>query len=128
MNAAIETQRWTPAGTSAQERLNNPSECGCCGRQGLKKTIKMRAVGGASILWMGVGCAAKAAVLGVKQLQEAAALADDAIMLAERCAGRSADAAWQAFLDSRTTVGLDRFTQIQKLGGYKAAKAAFLGS
>lgn len=36
-----------------------PTTCACCGREGLQKTVKM--TDGETVVWMGVGCAAKAA-------------------------------------------------------------------
>jgi len=114
--------KWRPLGTSAQERMNNPTTCGCCGREGLKKTVKMGADG--AVVWMGTGCAAKAAGVGISEFKVQLAAADDAVLVAERAAWKAGDDAWQGFLDL-SAPGLDRFDQIQKLGGMKAARAAF---
>jgi hypothetical protein len=55
MNA---TKTFRPVGLSPFERFNLPSTCGCCGRTGLKKTVKM--TDGAAIIFMGTGCAQNA--------------------------------------------------------------------
>lgn len=56
MNATQKTFR--PVGLAPFERFNLPSTCGCCGRTGLKKTVKM--TDGTSIIFMGTGCAMNA--------------------------------------------------------------------
>lgn len=56
MNATQKTFR--PVGLTPFERFNLPSTCGCCGRTGLKKTVKM--TDGTAIIFMGTGCAMNA--------------------------------------------------------------------
>lgn len=58
MNTTTAASKFRPVGMSAFERFNMPSTCGCCGREGLKKTVKM--TDGAAIVFMGTGCAANA--------------------------------------------------------------------
>lgn len=55
MNA---TKIFRPVGLSPFERFNLPSTCGCCGRQNLKRTVKM--TDGTAIVFMGTGCAQNA--------------------------------------------------------------------
>lgn len=86
--------RFRPVHLSAFERFNVPSTCGCCGREGLKKTVKVS--NGAATMFMGTGCAAKACKLstdGFKAAQaKAAANAHHAFLniLCPEFAGESA--------------------------------------
>lgn len=118
---------YRPVGTSAQERMNTPDTCGCCGREGLKTTVKLADSAG-HITWMGTGCAAKAMGIGVDIFRKLAKAADTA---AEADARREffrrqaeEDAAWQSFLDAAAGPG-DRMAQIKALGGISAARTAF---
>lgn len=61
--------KFRPAATSAMERANVPSVCECCGREDLKKTVKV--TNGETTLWMGTGCAAKACGIGIKEFGKA---------------------------------------------------------
>lgn len=90
-------------------------------------------------VWFGTGCAARAMGIGDREVraaredqqererQNVAKLADEK--------RRAEDARWQAFLnqaagtdtDVRDWQGVCRFKQIQKLGGYAAARALFVG-
>lgn len=58
MQTTTTQKNFRPIGLSAFERFNLPSTCGCCGREGLKKTVKM--TDGTTIVFMGTGCAQKA--------------------------------------------------------------------
>lgn len=120
---------WTPAGMSFLDRLNTPTECGCCGREGLKKTVKMSGPGG--IVWMGTTCAAKAMNLGVAQFRTEARTADTAVADAERAerdaANNADEVAWEAYLLTHAGPG-PRVEQIARLGGFGAARAAFRAS
>jgi len=75
--------RFRPAHLSTFERFNVPSVCGCCGREGLKKTVKV--TNGVTTMFMGTGCAAKACKLST-----------DAFKAAQ---GKAAANAHKAFLD-----------------------------
>jgi hypothetical protein len=121
---------------AAGESLCSPETCDCCGREGLKKTIKLINPAGCPV-WFGVGCAARA--MGVAGHEVRAARADqveaqrqnEVRARAEAAAVR--DRAWQAFLNEAAGTGADvcdwqgpcRFKQIQKLGGMAAARARF---
>ncbi len=117
------TQNFRPAGMSSQDRLNVPTECGCCGREGLKTTVKMVDDNG-SILWMGTGCAAKAMGVGVDLFKRAAKDADAVIANENIAAQRAETDRWFAFLDANVP-GLAVTEQIAALGGLAAARAAF---
>lgn len=66
-----QTVRFHPAHLSAFERFNMPTTCGCCGREGLKKTVKV--TDGTRVLFMGTGCAMKACRMGEKSFAKAQA-------------------------------------------------------
>ena len=51
-------KNFRPVGLSPFERFALPSTCGCCGRENLKKTVKM--TDGSAVIFMGTGCAQKA--------------------------------------------------------------------
>lgn len=53
--------KFRPVHLSAFERFNVPTTCGCCGREGLKTTVKVS--NGVTTMFMGTGCAAKACKL-----------------------------------------------------------------
>jgi len=121
---------YLPAGTSAAERLNTPTECGHCGRSGLKVTVKMVDPGGATV-WMGTGCAAKALGIPAAEFNALRKTADLKAETAEQAARRveadATHAAWKAFLDSAAGPG-DTIDQLRRLGGYAAARAAYRDS
>ncbi len=126
--------KFRPAATSAMERASVPSVCECCGREDLKKTVKV--TNGETTLWMGTGCAAKACSMGIREFGKALKVeqdAQDSKEQTEREAARRAECDhWFAFLTD--AVGpvyswpggpIDRFRQIEKLGGPTAARAAY---
>lgn len=106
------------------EALQSPSVCDCCGREDLKRTIKLINPEGRPV-WFGCGCAARVMGIGIKTVRAAKKRAEDAACEAEQAAKRAAhevtDAMWQAFLD-RNAPGLDRYNQIRTLGGMAKAR------
>jgi hypothetical protein len=129
MSSAETMTRFRPAATSAMERANVPSVCGCCGREELVKTVKVISADG-TIVWMGTGCAAKACGMGVKDFGRGMKRAQDAQDSAEKAAAdaahRAEDARWQAHLDAKCpALRGKRFEQLQALGGYRAARADY---
>lgn len=112
--------------------------CDCCGRARLKVTVALVLDGAIDPVYFGTSCAARALRTGANDVRAAARAADDERRAeaehARREAARVADAAWQAFLDARApTHGSasrwpDRFRQIEELGGYAAARAAFVAA
>lgn len=122
--------KFRPAATSAMERANVPSVCGCCGREELKKTVKV--TDGVTTMWMGTGCAAKACGVGVREFSrdlKTAQNAQDAAERAERDREHAAHMArWSAHLNARCPAFAgDIFRQVQSLGGFKAAREGFAG-
>jgi hypothetical protein len=83
------TRRFRPVGMTAFERFSVPSTCGCCGREGLKKTVKM--TDGSTTIWMGTGCA-----------QNAMDIDSDNFRAHQRLAQKSWDngGAYRAYLDA----------------------------
>jgi hypothetical protein len=112
------------------ESLQSPDTCDCCERTGLKKTVKLVSPAG-RVVWFGTGCAARAMgcqPLVVRQARAAAEATAIEKARVERCRIWAAeDAVWGAFL-AVAAPGHDgnRFKQIEALGGYSAARAAFL--
>lgn len=110
------------------ESLQSPSVCDCCGREDLKRTVKLINPGGA-VVWYGCGCAARVMGLAPKTVRAAKKAAeeqaDTAARLAREAEHRASDALWQAFLDSAAGPVGDRFKQIEALGGYAAARVRF---
>lgn len=111
------------------ESLQSPDVCDCCGREDLKKTVKLVNPDG-RVVWFGVGCAARA--MGCKPLMVKHARQDaiDACAAAERVAqfeiDRAEDARWQAYLDSAAPAHTgNRFKQIEALGGWAASRAGY---
>jgi hypothetical protein len=103
--------------------------CECCGRQDLKSTVALDLDGDSGQpTYYGVVCAARALKMDAKSVKSAARKADEDKARAERARtealARAKDAAWQAHLDARAP-GLDRFSQIQALGGIVAARYGF---
>jgi hypothetical protein len=111
--------------------------CDCCGRKNLKSTIALEV--NDETVYYGLTCAASALGRTAKEVRTGARLADKAAADARtaefRAKHASEDAAWQSFLDlaapefSKSFMnGPDRFRQIDKIGGYTAARAAFEAS
>jgi hypothetical protein len=122
--------KFRPAATSALERANVPTTCQCCGKEELKKTVKVISTDGTTVLWMGTGCAAKACGVGVKEFGRALKGEQDAEDTREReeadLARRAEMARWRAHLDARCPEHRgDIFRQLQALGGMKAARAGY---
>lgn len=88
----------------------------------------MKLTDGSAVVWFGRGCAAKAMGIGIREYEQQAKemqkVADDAERCARDAAWKAEDGAWQAFLDARAP-GLDRFRQIESLGGYSAAQGLY---
>lgn len=110
------------------ESLQSPDTCDCCDRTGLKRTVKLINPAG-RVVWFGTGCASRAMGCDEDTVRKArtSAIEREATngrMEIER-ARQASEAEWQAFLNDRAGHGLDRFSQIEKLGGYKVARAAF---
>lgn len=117
-----------PAATTALERASMPDSCQCCKRQGLKRTVKM--TDGSSVMWMGVGCAAKGTGVSVREINAAERdvqrAADDVARAAAFASSHAELARWRAHLDARCPELRGKvFLQIQKLGGYAAAHAGY---
>lgn len=117
-----------PAATSALERASMPSTCECCGREGLKRTVKM--VSGDAVLWMGVGCAAKGTGVSVREINAAERAeqktADDAERKAREIASNLEFARWQAHLNARCPEHRGSIlVQIRTLGGMTLAREGF---
>jgi hypothetical protein len=110
------------------ESLCSPTACDCCGREDLKRTVKLINPEGC-VVWFGTGCAAVAMGLTKPAVRKAKKAVEDAAESAERAANDAArkveDSRWQAFLDAQVGKA-DRFTQIEKLGGYAKARAKFV--
>jgi hypothetical protein len=108
--------------------------CDCCGRENLKKTVALAALDAdgneIGTVYYGVDCAAKAEGLPAKLIRKEAETADRAKGEAKRREARdrrdAEDAQWFAWLDARAPhlIG-DRLLQIEALGGYGAASAAY---
>lgn len=106
------------------EALQSPSVCDCCGREDLKRTIKLINPDGRPV-WYGCGCAARVMGIETKTVRAAKKAAEDRAYEAEQAAKRAQhrldDATWQAFLD-RVAPGLNRYEQIRSLGGMAKAR------
>lgn len=109
------------------EGLQSPSVCDCCGREELKRTVKLINPEGRSV-WYGAGCAARAMNVEKKVVTAAKKAAEDRAYELERSERQAAwkltDAAWQAFLD-RVAPGMDRYDQIRSLGGMAKARELY---
>lgn len=103
------------------------TSCDCCGREDLKSTVALEDEDG-EVVYFGCVCAAKAMRIPAADVRRAAKSADDAKVAAENSARIAAmDAAnkrWFSFLNAMRP-GLEVFTQIEKLGGYQAARAIY---
>src|SRR5262245_15185847 len=121
------TTTFRPAGMSFVDRMNVPTECGCCGRSGLKTTVKLAGSDG-SIVWMGTGCAAKAMSIGIAEFKALARKADAEVETAESAARAAIQAAestrWCSFLTANAGPG-EIGDQIARLGGFAAARALY---
>ena len=111
------------------ESLCSPTTCDCCGREELKRTIKLVHPSGRTV-WYGTGCAAKAMSVGerdVKRAREEQVSADSKALASAQDAARRAEyAAFQAFLDARVPQHRgERFQQLQAMGGMQAARQAY---
>lgn len=124
------TNGYTFASLSIGEALQSPDTCDCCGRDGLKRTVKLVNPDG-NVVWFGTGCAAVAMSTPEKLVKsaarkqvEAAKAREAARVNAER---NAAFADWQAFLNAHTAPELhgEIFRQVEALGGMKAARALY---
>jgi hypothetical protein len=114
---------------SRGEGLCSPDTCDHCGRQNLKKTIKLITPDGQCV-WFGVGCAARAMGIGLKEVKAAKARAESALAQQERAERQALamveDAIWDAFLNRHAPSARgQRGKQIEALGGYPAARALY---
>jgi hypothetical protein len=107
------------AATTAIERASMPTTCECCGRENLKRTLKM--TNGPSVLWMGVGCAAKGTGVSTRALskeeRELQEYHDSEEAKATQRTANERFASWQSFLDARCPeLRGNTFEQVRKLG------------
>jgi hypothetical protein len=130
MNTAATTtaRRFEVIGTTADYNA-----CDCCGRSNLKRYVVLRVVDcnahdSGDVVFYGTGCAATAEGIPAKTIKAEADAADQARRAAEEAARAAASEtrrmAWVAFLDA-SAPGLDMLEQIERLGGYAEARAAF---
>lgn len=125
------TLKLRPAPMNALDRVSGgPTTCQHCGREDLLRTVKM--TDGAAVMWLGRGCAAKAMGVGLREFGRAQKAVQDEADAAERRA-REAERqaeynAFQAWLDATVAPKGDRFRQLEALGGYAAANAAYKAS
>lgn len=107
-------------------------QCDCCGKPNLKVYVVMEPAEGGEVLHLGTTCAAVMQGRPSIDIRREAREADAAIRAAKRVEdakrARVEDAAWQAFLDERAPGLPDRILQIDALGGYGAARAAYRGT
>lgn len=101
--------------------------CECCGKSNLTSTVALSIDDGDAV-YFGVTCAARALKMAPKDVRAGAREADDAKAAAERAAKeatrRAEDARWGAWLAAHSTE-TDRFRQIESLGGFTKAHAAY---
>jgi hypothetical protein len=106
------------------------TSCDCCGRSDLKSTVAL-SFDEAEPVYFGVVCAAKALGRDGRYIKSEARKADalraEQDATASRLAFEAEARPWFSFLASNGK-GADTFTQIQSLGGYKLARAAFEAS
>jgi hypothetical protein len=102
--------------------------CECCGKPELKSTVVLSFDDGEPVHF-GVVCAALAIGTDAKAVRFESRQADRAKAARENAARQNqheaAIAPWLAFL-AANGCGMDTFSRIQSLGGYAAARAAFL--
>jgi len=107
------------------ESLCSPDTCDCCGRDGLKKTVKLVHPSGNAV-WYGVGCAAKAMSLKNGEVERARKAQTSDLEDSERksraVAFHAEQAEWVAFLIRAAGPG-EIIDQIARLGGMQAARA-----
>lgn len=104
--------------------------CDCCGRTNLRRYVVMRDVDG-EYFRFGTSCAARLEGVPAAEVRREARAAD-AQARAEAEAARRCRAAlkadrWFAWLTANAGPG-DTFDQIERLGGYAEARAAFRAS
>jgi hypothetical protein len=101
--------------------------CECCGKKDLKSTVAI-SVDGGDAMFFGVVCAARALRRSAKEVRSESRKADEARAAAARtakaAADRAATAVWFAFL-AQHGKGSEVIHQIESLGGWTAARAAF---
>lgn len=102
--------------------------CDCCGRSDLKSTVALSFNDGEAV-YFGVVCAARALGTDSRTVKSETRKADDARAKAEAAARQAAHEAvvapWFAFLAANGS-GNNTFSQIESLGGYKAARELYL--
>jgi hypothetical protein len=112
---------WRAAAVSGFARFNPPTTCGSCGREELNRTVPM--TNGDRVVWMGTGCAEKAAGKPAAELRNDHKMAQAALDTVEETARRAELAAFQAWV-TRTT-GLDYMRGWLALGGMAKARALY---
>ncbi len=103
------------------ESLCSPDTCDHCERTNLKKTVKLISPEG-RVVWFGVGCAANAMGVGLKEVRAGKAKAESDLAQREREArhawDQEEDAVWQTFLDQYAPAQKgNRFKQIEAIAG-----------
>lgn len=111
------------------ESLSSPTVCDHCGREELKRTVKLINPEG-RVVWFGAGCAANAMGVGIKVVnaakREAEAERAEADRIERAASSRAEFAQWQAFLDRQVpALRGDTFRQIESLGGGARARTLF---
>lgn len=132
MNTAQRMNGFRFAELARGESLCSPDTCDHCGREHLKKTIKLISPEG-RVVWFGVGCAANATGLGLKEIRSAKASAErvaaEAERLEQQAKWKEEDNRWQSFLDGAIpTLAGDRARQIEALGSYPLARQQYKGT
>ncbi len=120
-------------GTRFLGTTDERSECDCCGRRNLKLTVALLFEGEVEPVFFGTSCAAKALRMPAKEVKAAAKAADDAKAASERAEReavyKAEMARWVAWLDNNApSLKGEIFRQIESLGGYAAANAAYRAS
>lgn len=118
-------KRFTVLGTT-----DEVTTCDCCSRRNLKGTVALcDHDAGDETVYFGCVCAARVMKVASVDVRKAARDADAAKVRAEMAArAAAADAEYrvfQAWLDSKVGPKGERFLQLEALGGYAAARAAF---
>lgn len=102
--------------------------CDLCGRADLKSTVALRDIEADEIVHFGSDCAARATGWTVREVELAAATADQEIELAAQAArdelARIESIAWTSWLVEQTGL-TDVFAAIKELGGFTAARASY---
>jgi hypothetical protein len=108
----------------------SPNTCSCCGREGLKRTVKLLSPAGV-VVWFGVGCAAKACGVGTlainrgEKAQKTSATQAASAMRQEMA--REEQARWEAWLNANAGRGPIP-EQVERLGGFSMAREAYRNS